>query len=255
MFKNIGRSSWNNFRRSEQEYLDYFKYLVETIDYPLVVYVENPILKKLVALESVKLRSNIMLVDSSTVKTYLDTHLESEKQIMNSEAYKQKIPEGRKRAPEHTIPTYTLLNHSKIQFLMHTKKTIPGYDYYAWIDFGFVRNGKLETLPKNIDFAKLGNKIIVNNLYSLPKQAISAEEMLSKNETFFAGNSYIVPSSLIEPFQNAYTKKLDEWKAKGIADDDQNLMYQLWVDDKDMFEILHSGHDNWFALYKDYLNR
>ena len=255
MFKDIGRSYWVNSTRSTELYINYFKQLAENIDYPLVVYVENQILKKIVALESVKLRSNILLVDSSSIKTYHDTHLETETQIMNSEAYKQKIPEGRKRYPEHTIPAYTLINHSKIQFLLHAKKTIPGYNYYAWIDFGFVRNGKLETIPKNIDVAKLGSKIIVNNLDPLPKQAISAEEMLSKYQVFFAGNSYIVPSHLIEPFQNAYTKKMEEWKAKGIADDDQNLMYQLWVDNKDMFEVVSTFPIDWFSLYKVYLNR
>jgi hypothetical protein len=255
MFKNIGRDSWKSYSRSEQDYLDYFKHLAENIEYPLVVYVENHILKKIVALESVKLRSNIILIDSSTIKTYLDTHLESEKQIMNSEAYKQKIPEYRKKNPEHIIPEYTLINHSKVQFLSYTKKIIPGYNHYAWIDFGWVRNGKLETLPKNIDLSKLGKKILINNLDPLPKQNISPEVLLSSFDIFFAIGSFIVPNHLVERLQVAYDKKLEEWKTKGIADDDQNLFYQLWIDNKDMFEYISTGHDNWFALYRDYLNQ
>lgn len=254
MFKNIGRDNWKSFSRTEQDYLDNFRNLVENIEYPLVVYVENYILKKIVALESVKLRSNILLIDSSTIKTYLDTHLESEKQIMNSETYKQKIPKERKRCPEHIIPEYTLINHSKIQFLSHTQKIIPGYNHYAWIDFGWVLNGALETLPKNIDLSKLGNKIILNNIDPLPKHNISAEDMLSIHKIYFAGGSFIVPAHLIETLQNAYTKKLEEWKMKGVADDDQNLFYQLWVDNKDMFEYV-SGQGNWHALYRDYLNQ
>ena len=254
MFKNIGRSSWNNFRRSEQEYLDYFKYLVETIDYPLVVYVENPILKKLVALESVKLRSNIMLVDSSTVKTYLDTHLESETNIMNSEAYKQKIPANRKDNPEHVNPEYTLTTHSKLQFISYTKKIIPGYDHYAWIDFGWVRNGAIDTIPKNLDFSKLGKRIILNNLDRFYEKTFSAEEMLARNETFLAGGSYIVPAHLVEPLQNAYDKKMEEWKMRGIADDEQNLMYQLWVDNKDLFEVIFLRPFDWWSLYRGHLN-
>jgi hypothetical protein len=254
MFRNIGRDNWKFFNRTEQAYIDDFRHLVETIDYPLVVYVENHILKKIVALESVKLRSNIFLVDSSTIKTYVDTHLESETEIMNSEAYKQKIPEGvLKNVPEHVIPAYTLINHSKVQFLSYTKKSFPGFNYYAWIDFGFVRNGKIDTLPKNIDFSKLGKRIFVNNLDPLPQQPVSAETMLSRHDNFFSGNSFIVPAHLVEPFQTAYDKKMEEWKIKGVADDDQSLMYQLWVDDKDMFEYF-STNRNWWAMYKDILN-
>ena len=196
MFKNIGRDNWTFFNRSEQAYIDDFRYLAENIDYPLVVYVENQVLKKIVALESIKLRSNIFLVDSSTIKTYVDTHLESEMQIMNSEAYKQKIPEGvLRKVPEHTVPAYTLINHSKVQFISYTKRSFPGFNYYAWIDFGFVRNGKVDTLPKNINFSKLGKKILVNNLDPLPQQPVSAETMLSRHDNFFWGRNLYCSSA------------------------------------------------------------
>ena len=46
---------------------------------------------------------------------------------------------------------------------------------------------------------------------------------------------------------------MDEWKAKGVADDDQSLMYQVWVDNKDMFEYFYTNGNFW-AMYKDFLN-
>jgi hypothetical protein len=252
MFKNLGRDKWEFYKRSSIMYLNCFKQLAENIDYTLVVYVETDMLKEII--NNVKLKNNIILIDSSTISTYLNKYIESESQIMASETYKSKIPEQRKKCPEHTLPQYTLTTHSKIQYIYNTKKIMPGYDYYAWIDFGWVRNNAIETIPRNLDLNKLGNKIIINNLNVIPKIHLSAETMLSRNEIFIAGNSYIVPNHQLEVFQHLYDKKIEEWKHLGIADDEQNLIYQLWSENKEMFQLIHTGIDNWWALYRDHLN-
>jgi hypothetical protein len=252
MFKNIGRDDWKYFKRASTIYINYFKQLAENIDYTLVVYVETDILKEIV--NTVTLKNNIILIDSTTISTYLNTHIESERLIMESDKYKQKVPEKRKIAPEHSVPQYTLVTHSKIQYVSHTKKIMPGYDYYGWIDFGWVRNNAIETIPRNLDLNKLGNKIVMNNLDPIPKDHILAETMLSRYEVFIGGGSYIVPTHLLEIFQWLYDKKMEEWKHLGIADDEQNLLYQLWSENKEMFKLIPTGHDNWWALYKDHLN-
>jgi hypothetical protein len=253
MFKNIGRSEWKFYKRSFDTYLSCFKQLAENIDYPLIVYAESEELKEIIS--NVRLNQNIILINSSSISTYLNTHIETERKIMESDEYQIKIPEKRRHNPEHFIPEYNLLNHSKIQFLVHAKKYMPGYKYYAWIDFGWVRDNKLEHIPRNIDLNKLNNKIIVNNLDFIPIYHIPADLMLSKYEIFIGGGSYIIPNDLIDVFQYLYNKKLEQWIHMGIADDDQNLMYQLWYENKDMFELIHTGIDNWWALYRDHLNK
>lgn len=257
MFKDLGRDKWQNVHNSQgrgiQSYISYFKHLAENIEYPLVVYVETHVLKEII--NSVKLKSNIILIDSSTVRTFLDTHLESETTIMNSEAYKKLLPEGRRTLAEHCIPGYTLVTHSKLQFVSTTKKMFPGYQYYAWIDFGWVRYEQIETIPKNIDFNKLGQKIIMNNLEPIPKERIPADRMVARYDIFFGGGTYIMPTHLVEVTQHLYDKKMEEWQRIGIADDEQNLFYQLWWENKDLFTLITTGSNNWWALYRDHLNK
>lgn len=247
-YKFIKRDAWDRFRRTNSDYLYDFKKLVEHIDYPLVVYVEGDVFAEIAKMQ---LRSNIILINSSTISTFLETHLESERLIMESDDYKCKIPKVRKQFPEHCRPEYTLINHSKIQYISHTKRLFPGYEYYSWLDFGFVRND-LAVIPRNLNFAKLQPKIIFNTIDTIPLIPIDANKMLSVHEIYIAGSAFIIHTSLIECFEGLYTSKLNEWKLANIADDDQNLTYQLYCENKDLFLLIPTK--NWRSLFKEWLN-
>jgi hypothetical protein len=250
VFKDIGRETWNaKYKRQNNDYFFYFKQLIDNIEYPLVVYVQSHVLKELV--NAMTFKNNIMLVDASSIPTFLETHLVKEREIMESDEYKQKIPEDRKLLPEHCVPEYTLMTHSKIQFLSYTKKLCPGYDYYSWIDFGFVRDD-LTVLPKNIDFSKLGENILFNNLNN-PSRHYDANTMLKSGEIYIAGGSFVVHSHLVEIFERIYTEKLNEWQKNCIADDEQSLIYQLTYTHKHLFNIVFSG--DWRCMFKNFLNK
>jgi len=72
-FKDIGRSTWNECRRTNETYIEYFKNLVCNIKYKLVVYVEP-------TLELSDLPSNI-IIDFTKVNTFFDKYLDIEKKI------------------------------------------------------------------------------------------------------------------------------------------------------------------------------
>ena len=122
----------------------------------------------------------IVPINASFLAKYIHAWslLERERSLMASEAYLQQVPLSLRHLPEHTVPSYTLINHAKIDFVMFvithmhgkhgrghnnnnnnnnnviTKPTVsdPGllssasalssvsvrYQRYSWIDFGYL---------------------------------------------------------------------------------------------------------------------
>jgi hypothetical protein len=254
-FKDINRKDWSFLARTNEQYLDYFLDLAKNIEYKLIVYVEKNIYD---ILKKYHLTSNIELRLSNEVKTFYDEYIENETKMMQSEEFKKKIPEERKGVPELTHPAYTLINHSKVNYIRCTKSLYPYYEYYSWIDFGCIRS-RIEDVPCLIDFNKLNNKISYlalntpyNQFLSPPENPISAEDMVGRHDVYLAGSQCVVHNSLVEIFENKYRELLEEWKSKIICDEDQGAVLQLYFKNKDLFQLFHSNE--WFSLFRNHLN-
>jgi len=247
-FKDIDRKSWKVIPRTNEKYIGDFLNLANNIKYRLIVFVENPIMEILL---TKNIPSNIVLLNSSLVTTFYDRFGQKEDEIMQSEIYKQKIPDYRKDCPEHWNAKYTMVNHSKINYVAYCKKQYPQYEYYSWLDFGFVRES-IDHVPKNINFSKLDKKIHYL-YYNEPTTAISANEMLSKNDIYFIGSFFVVYCDLIDQFEQLYEAKLLQWQEETLCDDDQNLLFQLYFENRDLFKLFPS-HKQWFTLFSNHLN-
>jgi len=241
-YKDIHRGQWEGFVRSNQTYLDYFYNLATHIPYTLVVYVEDPIREMM----KHSFRDNIVFVDMNSVPTFLDKYLEKDKQIIQSETFQQKIPPHRKKLPECVYSEYNLINHSKINFVNHTKKLFGDYEYYAWIDFGTM-NENIGNIPKNIDLSLLDKKITYHCV-SPPPERVSEEEMLKSDAVYFLGSAFLVYRDWVEPFERLWESKIQQWQKKGITDDDQSLILQLYYDQPQLFQKIENVE--WFGLFR-----
>ena len=235
-FKNIHRDQWKVHARSVEEYLNNFMILTK-LPYTLVVYVEPEIKKQ------IPLLPNVIVRDFDEVDTFYDKYLERDKQIMKSEAYQSMVPERRKIHPEHLYSDYNFINHSKINFVSHAKHLYPHYAFYSWVDFGF--SGVLKNIPCPIRVSSLPKKVIYQTMNT--PISISEEEMLASEDVYFAGSAFIVHHSLVDPFEKKYEQKIKEWQTRGITDDDQNLVLQIYLDDPSFFHTVY--HKNWRMLY------
>ena len=244
-YKNINRKSWNHYGRTNEAYFDGFINLASNIKYKLVVYVEDDINNEL--LQKMNFGSNIIFINMQTIDTFYNQFLESDRKIINSEEYKRLIPDGRKINPEHIYSEYNLINHSKINFLKNTSIIFPEYDYYSWIDFGTI-NFNIGNIPKIVNFDMLSPKIIYHCLQPPPTVRRTEVDMLRTDDIFFTGSSFIVYKDLIGEFESIYKNKIIEWQSKGITDDDQNLVYQIYYDHPELFQIILNPE--WFALYR-----
>ena len=247
-FRDIGRKNWVNYKRSNEEYIKNFLLLAQNIVYKLIVYLEDDMLE---IISKFNLKSNVIFYKLSEVDTFYDEFLENEKKMLNSDEYKSKLADFRRTNPEHWSAEYNLINHSKINFVSHTKKLYPMYEYYAWIDFGCIRD-KIDDIPKNINFKKLHKKISYLALKELPKDKVSADTMLKVDDIYLAGSQFITHNSLVEQQEYLYRDLLQSWKKEIICDDDQNAILQIYYNNKDLFELFYTPE--WFSLFRNHLN-
>jgi hypothetical protein len=242
-FKDIGRNNWFTHKRTNEDYFNYFLNITNNIDYTLIVYLDDEIKNELVSKYS--FGKNIIFDNIKNVNTFYEKYLEEEKRVISSQEFQKKIPKHRfRKHPETWSAKYTLINHSKINFVTHAKKKYPDYNFYSWIDFGYVR--EINSLPKNINIETLPEKIIYQS-FKIPHVRLNAIQMLQINEATIAGSAFIVANNLVETFENIYENKIKLWHQYYICDDDQSLVLQLYHENKDMFCLICD--DNWFSLY------
>jgi hypothetical protein len=247
-YRDIGRGEWPGWlKRSNDDYIEYFKNLAFNISYKLIVFVERKLIDRL---RELNLPNNVELLESENYETIYEKFMQRERQIMNSEDYKVLVPEYRKELPEHWSAEYTLLNHSKISYISHAKRLYPDHDFYSWVDFGLVRS--INECPKNLELEGI-EKITFAILKNPPRSRISPTEMLKTNDIYFHGCHFIVPSNLVEKYENLYEDKIRQFQDIGVCDDDQNLVFQIYFDHPDLFQTFLSP--DWRALFKHFLNR
>ena len=241
-YKDIGRSNWNNYNRTNEKYFECFIKLTKNIKYNLIVFISDDIRNILIT--HYEFNSNIIFKNLNDADTFIDKYLDQDLLVMSSDKYKSMIPYDRKTNPEHVYSEYNLINHSKINFVSASKKMYPDYEFYSWIDFGYVQDER--NIPYNINTCRLPHKIIYHCILR-PTNKIEAYDMLKSHDIYLTGSSYIIHSSMVELFEELYENKIKEWLKLGITDDDQNLILQLYYDSPDHFHLIQSN--KWFSLY------
>ena len=84
--------------------------------------------------------------------------------------------------------------------------------------------------------------------------------MLTSHDIYFAGSIFIIHNDYVLLYEMLYEKKLQELHKQYIVDDDQNIVLQLYLDNKDIFFMpsvknypelnIYTGINEWFKLYE-----
>lgn len=216
------------------ECIENFLRLAKTIQYKLIVYIEPKIRALLV---DYTFRDNIIFINLDTVEhTFVKKYAVLENEIIKSKQFKNINPE------------YTLINHSKINYLRDAKQNVlPNYMFYAWIDFGYAKNDTIQ-IPKSISLDKLPTKkFTYHTLRDVPDEKIDPNSVLGNEDVYLTGSSFIVPNSIVEAFEVLYEYKLIEWQTRWIANDDQALILQIYQDHPGLFNLIKSS--DYMGLY------
>jgi hypothetical protein len=219
--------------------------MARRIPYKLVVFCEEPIRNELALYDL----PSVEFHEWNEVDTFYKRYLDIERTIIESEAYKAKIAPHRFLNPEHLYAEYNLVNHSKINFVRHTKDLYPNYKFYGWLDFGFCRN--IKDCPMNVDTSILKEKITYLALRE-PSTRIEPEELLRSDDVYLTGSMFITHTESVELFEQTFDEKIREYHSLGLSDDDQSLVTQMYWDKPERFHLIVDKE--WFSLFRKHYN-
>lgn len=254
-FYDIKRESWSDktSKSFDKDYLEPFKILLN-YNYDLIVYIDDKYYDILLSEveESNNTKTKLYPINEEWMKKniWAWNRLDREKEIMNSDSYKNKIPKRISMGyPENTRPEYTILTHSKIDFINYAiEEDNNNSDYYMWVDFGYFQNKtSSKFLPSKgvIDIDKLNTETVnicsVNKIDDKDKDInytlVNAPEKIGAYLFFGTKDN-------LKEFQLLCHKHLEHFQEIGIADDEQHLWLQCYFEKPELFteHVLHGWH-------------
>lgn len=247
-YKDIKRSLWSHYTMTNEDYVKHFLNILNHMIYDTIVFVEQHVYDLIMKISNNTVKPNIIFLnmDKFIQNTFFTKFMEKDREVMGSDIYKNKLAYHRRVNPEHLYSEYNLINHSKISFIKQTKEQYD-YEFYAWIDFGYVRNSDLN-IPRNIS-VNLFEKKIMYNCFRYPdiNKQIDPNVLLQLDDIIVMGGSFILPKSLVDTYEELYEENLLKLYDQYISDDDQNVVVQIYYKTPDLFHLLIT--DKWFDLY------
>lgn len=247
-YLNLHRDQWRFFSRSFEDYFTCFKDLLKPFknanpsEYEFVIYIDSRHYETLKEYTDLYPVSTLISIDENFMNTNIPvwSRLEKEIQIMNSPEYKALIP-SRQIYPENNVPTYTLINHAKIDFVTYTMDNISNAPFLLWADFGYCKHPSYtpEYLidPTKLQLDKI-NYTLINAIDERDRDIIytlrNAPEKIGG--FFFFGNRPV-----LKRYQQLYHKILDYYQSMNIADDDQALVLSCYFNEPELFAMHNLG--------------
>lgn len=246
-FFDIGRAEFDNFPRTNQQYLDYFK-VWGKMKNNLVVYTYKEMAK-----EVRKIREEFGLLDRTTV-----IEIENENEIEPEILEKMKVVSKQEDFLNFRYYRNAVSNRYKYDYVMLLKywcladAVKKGYakGMIAWIDFGFNHGDTCYTKPEEFSFLWNTNlkedRIHLFALRQIDKRSTFRSVMLLND--CIMGCLLILPDFLCEGFWNLIKDSMKSLLRLGFIDDDQLLLLMAYREKESIFEIHVS---NWFMPLKE----
>lgn len=252
-FYDIGRENWKSYQRKAMEYIDSFNIFLN-YEYKMVIFIDDryyeilkerisnskyPETKKLIPINKDWFESNI----------WAWSKLDKEKSIMDSEKYKAIVSDRIKNNyPENINPYYTILTHSKIDVVNYAIDSgLVDDDHVGWIDFGYFHNKSDENFLPNstLDESKLSfDKVNLCFVDDLEENDRGIMYTLTNAPEKIAAYFFWANKENMKKFQELCHSWLDRFQAIGIADDEQALWIQCYLEEPKLFKkhVFYSWH-------------
>jgi hypothetical protein len=255
-YLDIGRSNWKTYKRTTEYYIECFMSHIDMFlnnldiinDYEMIVYIDNKyydLLKIKIYEKDEKSILPIKLIPINekwlNENLVLWKRLEKEKKVMEKEEFKILLGNRKYLYPECWNAKYTLINHSKIDFVCHSIKNYTNAEYICWCDFGYHANK--DRIPKKlIDINKLcDDKIIYTMINPIQKEDLNIYFTLYYARETFGGFFFIGKKEKLLEFQKLYHEIHLSLLNNNICDDDQGLLTQIYAERPNLFKLYNLG--------------
>jgi len=255
-FLNLNRGGWSQFSRTTHEYFRAFIPILnlfkkqdiskeeEELDDHLVLFMDDSFVLSEDLISQYRLTVYPISHESMSSR-FCWSHIGMERFIMSTERFKLLVGH-RKKFPEHSFPEYSMINHSKIDFIDQAMTEFPAYNLFSWVDFGYC------ALPERIptalvDPSKLDcTRVTYTLINPMTEDDRDILKTLRKAPERMGGFFFFGPRDALTTYRDLYRETLLEFQNDyGITDDDQALAQVCYFKNPDLFSLVHLG--KWHA--------
>ncbi len=250
-FFDINRSNMKEFNRSNQKYIDAFKFWAR-IKNKIVVFSDKETIDKVI-----EIRKNFGLLDK-TETVIIDDYTKIDEELFNSIDCVMNKKEFldfhlQRKIPESVSSKYNYIMAIKSWCCAEAVRLGLTTEMVAWLDFGFNYGGRFYRKEEEFNFLweyEFSQKIHllqVNEFDSLPPF-----EIIRRNNSYVQGGEIVAPDYMWQEFWQLVRKNMIALNKSGLADDDQILYLMSYREKPEIFEIHKCS---WLGLFKDFSNK
>lgn len=250
-FFDINRKDIKGFNRSNEKYLESFKFWAH-IQNNIVVFSDKETIK-----EVKKIREDYGLLEKThtvEIEDYLEIDSELYKSINDVMINKQFLDFHLQRnIPEAINSKYNYIMTIKAWCCNEAVKRNLAKEMVAWIDFGFNYGGEFYRKEEEFDFLwqyDFSDKIHLFQVNELDN--CLPFEIIRRNNSYFQGGEIVAPDYLWSELWQLVRENMMSLNRAGLADDDQILYLMSYRQRPEIFE-LHKCE--WLGLFKDFSNK
>jgi protein YibB len=251
-FFQIGRGEWSNFKRTNDDYFNYFDFWAR-IKNDIIIYTDKFSASKIEEIRIKKYkRKNTKIIIIYDYKK-IDEDLYKSIKLATENGFNTEFRIN-PSTPESWNYDYLYLMILKEWFVKDSVEKKLAKGMISWMDFGYNHGGKYYTESKEFDFEwnwNFSDKIhlfTINKLDDLP-----IFEIIRSLNSYIQGGIIVAPDRLWLKLWNLVRENMLTLNKVGFSDDDQTILLMTYRQNKDMFE-LHEC-DNWFSIIDDYSNQ
>lgn len=247
-FFDINRESITGFNRSNQKYIDAFRFWA-SIQNDLVVYSDEATIE-----EVKKIRESYGLLEK-TKTIVIDDYLDIDRELYDSIDGVMKSSyfldfHLQTAVPEAVSPKYNYIMALKAWCVNDAYSRGAAKGMLCWLDFGFNYGGTFYRKSEEFNFLwkyNFSEKIHllqVNELDDLPPF-----EIIRRNNSYIQGGEIIAPDYMWKKLWNSVRSNMLALNKSGLADDDQILLLMAYKDNPSDFEM---HNVEWLGLFKEF---
>lgn len=247
-FFDIGRKDFKAIPRTNQKYLNDFKFWARMKN-RLIVFTDKAYAPEVLNIRTEyglrELTEIIVIDDITTIEPEI---LERMQKIRNNGWFTRFriLPNA-----TSNIPIYSYLMLLKGWFMQEASKRFSN-SLLVWIDFGYNHGGACFTHSEDFDFEwEMPHKDKIQLFYYQKVDKKPIYETVRRLSDSFMGSPYIIPSHLCPVFWELTKEAMNNLLAVDLYDDDQLLLLMASRKRPDLFDIEES---DWFLPIKTYGN-
>lgn len=248
----INRAEWKNFDRSNNKYIEYFKFWA-CIHNDMIIYTTPEFKDEIMKIRREYGRSNTEVV---TIENIYDIDRKLYDSILKVSKNRDSINfRFQPNSPESWNAEYNYIMILKEWAVVDAIKRYNLENTIAWVDFGFNHGGEVYTNPEDFNFEwnyNFGDKI---NLF-LKHKLDDSETIFNicrRMDTYVQGSVIVGPCDKWKKLWPMIRSEMIALNKVGLMDDDQTLLLMAYREDPEIFET----HllERWHSVFLHFSNQ